>query len=187
MNACKQLPYGYRKALSLDLQTDRKLRIKITASAVLIILFMGLYGNSIQPIQRYFRGNLNQVAYAFLGIILYLILHEVVHGFFMWIFGRHPAQFGLSMPFTSARSQIYFNKSQYMIIALAPIVIWGLVLWGLCASNLKSDWFWTFYIIEIINISGAASDVYVAGKFLQLSPDVLIRDEGTAINVYVKA
>lgn len=186
MKALKQLPNGYRKALQLDLEANKSLRIKISAAAVLICLFMGIYGDSIQPIERYFRGSLNQVAYAFLGIILYMILHEMVHGLFMWIFGRSPARFGLSMPFTCARSEIYFSKLQYIIIALAPVVIWGLVLWALCRYNLKTDWFWTFYFIEMVNLSGAVSDIYVAFKFLDLSRDVLVRDEGPAINVYVK-
>ena len=185
MASIKSLPVGYRRALQLDLQTDKKLRFNIALAASLICLFMGLYGNSISPIVRYFRGSFNQIAYAFLGIILYMILHELIHGFFMWVFGGEPARFGLSMPFTFARSQIYFNKFQYSIIALAPVLIWGLVLLGLCSHYLKTDWFWTFYFVQIVNLSGAASDIYVVFKFWNLPSKALIQDTGTAIAVYI--
>ena len=187
MKPHKDLPLGYRQALQLDLQTNGKLRYGIALGATLICLFMVLLGNYIQPVRRYYRGQPEQAAYIFLGILLYMILHEMVHGIFMWIFSGEPAHFKISMPFACTRSDIYFHKPQYLIIALAPLLIWGIALGFACYFNLQNHWFWTFYIIEIVNMSGAASDLYVVWKFRKLPSEILIHDSGTAITLYVPA
>jgi hypothetical protein len=84
-----------------------------------------------------------------------------------------------------AGSEAYFNKKSYIIIALAPVVIWGAVLGVLCAV-LPQSWFWVVYLIQIGNISGAAGDFYVTFKFLKLPKDILVNDTGVAMTVYTK-
>ena len=84
-----------------------------------------------------------------------------------------------------AGSNCYFNKKHYIIIALAPIVIWGIVLLVL---NLvfKETWFWVIYFIQIFNLSGAAGDLYVTYRFSKLPKDILIKDIGVNMTIYTK-
>ena len=183
---CK-LPENYKESMELNLQKDRSLRCGIAVWAAIIWAIMIYHGNQVQPIRRFWSGEMHQVAYAFLGIILYMILHETVHGIFMFFFGGKRPKYGVEGPFTYASSSIYFRKFQYEIIALAPTLIWGTVLLILCKMNQQTQWFWTFYLLEIVNITGAVSDLYVVIKCLMLPKNVLIQDTGTAIIVYGKS
>ena len=186
MESYKTLPQNYKKRLQLNLETDKHLRRGIAFSGAWIWLIMLYCGNRIQPIRRYFRGDLHQVAYVFLVILLYMILHEMVHGAFMHMIGRERAKLGFHGPFTYASSPVYFLKFQYLVIALAPFLILGTLLAVLSQIYLRTDWFWTFYFVEIVNITGAVSDLYVVLKFLKLPANILVRDMGTSIVVYEK-
>ena len=180
------LPKGYREALCLDLQNDRKLNRHIFCFSLVIIFTMGWYGNTVRPIARYFRGNFDQVAYMFLGTILYMILHEMIHAVFMHLFSGVSAHLKTSGLLALVRSEVYFDRTRYLIIALAPIVIWGIVLGILCSRFQNTKWFWTFYFIEIMNISSAAPDLYMMAKLLKFPADILVQDSGTTLNVYAK-
>ena len=186
MATYKQLPSDYRERMQLNIRTNKNLKYGIPLWAIIIFVIMGYEGNQVQPFSRYLRGNLHQVAYVFLGMILYMILHEMVHGIFMYLFGRKRAHFGVKGPYSYASSEIYFGKLEYQIIALAPSLIWGIVLTILCTSFKHTDWFWTFYIIQIVNITGSVSDLYVVFRFLKLPSNALVHDSGTAIIVYGK-
>ena len=185
MTSYRDLPMGYRPALELNLQTDSRLRHGIAINTALIWLIMCLVGNYVQPVRKYLRGELDQAAYAFIGIILYMILHECIHGIFMWLFSGERAYLGIKPPFTYARSTNYFCKKQYLLIALAPTLLMTTLLAVLCQLSMDTQWFWTFYLVEIVNISGAVSDLYVVFRFWKLPPKVLIHDSGTAITLYV--
>jgi hypothetical protein len=120
-----------------------------------------------------------------LGYIAYIVLHELVHGIFMKHFSGVKPKYGFTLMYAYAGSEAYFNKKSYIIIALAPVVIWGAVLGVLCAV-LPQSWFWVVYLIQIGNISGAAGDFYVTFKFLKLPKDILVNDTGVAMTVYTK-
>ena len=181
------LPAGYREKMSLDLQHDRKLNRHIFCFSALTVIAMGYYGNTVRPIARYFRGDFDQLAYMFLGTLLYIVLHETVHGIFMHLFSGVSAHLKTSGIIPMAQSEVYFDRPRYLIIAMAPILIWGTVLAVLCQHFRGTEWFWTFYFIEIMNISGAAPDLYMAAKFFRLPREMLVRDNGTVLTVYVKA
>ena len=70
-----------------------------------------------------------------------------------------------------------------MTIALAPIVLWGIVL---AALNMlvPVEWFWVVYIIQIGNISGGTGDLYVTWKFSKMPDDILVHDSGIEMEVY---
>src|SRR5699024_9973818 len=113
----------------------------------------------------------------------YLVLHELVHGVLIWFFSGRMAHFGFSGLYAYAGSEAYFKKSSYLIIALAPIVVWGMVLL-LLIFLVPPDWFWVVYLIQAFNVSGAAGDLYVTVLFARLPKHILVQDTGTAMTVY---
>jgi hypothetical protein len=113
------------------------------------------------------------------------VLHELVHGIFMKHYSGVKPKYGFTLLYAYAGSTAYFNKKSYIIIALAPVVIWGIVLGVLCAV-LPVSWFWVFYFIQMGNISGAAGDAYVTYKMLTFPKDILVNDTGVAMTVYTK-
>ena len=82
-----------------------------------------------------------------------------------------------------AGSDDYYDKKSYITIALAPIVIWGVVL-AIINIFVSSEWFWVVYFIQLLNVSGAAGDMYVTVKFAKLPKDILVRDYGVSMTVY---
>ena len=120
------------------------------------------------------------------GLFVYIILHELVHGVFMRLFSKMRVKYGFTSLYAYAGSDAYFDKSSYIIIALAPVVVWGAVLALVCAL-VPPLWFWPLYIIQINNFAGAAGDFYVAVRFARLPREILVRDTGTAMTVFAKS
>ena len=114
-----------------------------------------------------------------------MVLHEIVHGIAMKMCGTKKVRYGFTGLYAYAGSDDYYDKKAYIFIALAPVVFWGVVL---LIINLlvPIGWFWVVYFIQIINLSGAAGDLFVTAKFLRLPNDVLVKDYGVSMTVYSK-
>mgnify|MGYP003822004417 FL=1 len=119
------------------------------------------------------------------AIVIYTVLHEVVHGIFIYLTSGEKPSFGVKLPYAFAASSMYFDKRSYIIIALAPIVLFGILL---CRINIivPAEWFWFVYILQMINLSGSMGDIYVSGVVLRLPPDTLAYDTGTQMRFYSK-
>ena len=52
------------------------------------------------------------------------------------------------------------------------------------AFLVPQDWFWVIWFWQIMNVSGAAGDVYVTVKLLRQPQDILVKDTGVAMTVY---
>lgn len=184
------LPEGYGKILEIDLQKNKKLMLLVNGIALVLMLALVALGAYIVPIDTFFDNEvwympLIKLAVMMGGYVAYIVLHELVHGIFMKHFSGVKPKYGFTLMYAYAGSEAYFNKKSYIIIALAPVVIWGAVLGVLCAV-LPQGWFWVVYFIQIGNLSGAAGDFYVTLKFLKLPKDILVNDTGVAMTVYAK-
>ena len=187
------LPSDFEKILSVDLQKDKKTALLINASAFVIAAIMfvaALPGRAeqlfglIDP-QNDSGSYLLRVAAFIGGLIVYMILHELVHGIAMHICGTKKVKYGFTGIYAFAGSDDYYDRAAYIFIALAPIAVWGIVLAVLCAA-VPAEWFWTVYVIQIANISGAAGDLYVTFRFMKLPDDILVHDSGISMDVYSK-
>ena len=120
-----------------------------------------------------------------IAIAIYMVLHEVVHGIFIYLTSGQKPTFGLKLPYAFAASSMYFDKRSYIVIALAPIILFGILL---CRLNIiaPAEWFWFVYILQMINLSGSMGDVYISGIVLRLPPDTLAYDAGTQMRFYSK-
>ena len=118
-------------------------------------------------------------------IVVYMVLHELVHGVTMKLFGTKKVKYGFTGLYAFAGSDDYYDKKSYIIIALAPVVIWGIVI-AVVNALVSPEWFWVIYFIQISNISGAAGDIYVTAKFSRLPKDILVKDVGVGMTVYSK-
>lgn len=189
MDNTTKLPTGYAQIFHLDMQKDKKLALMINAFALIIAVTMALPACFLVPFDSlfYLSGGTMVFTYRlgalFAGMVLYIVLHELVHGVFMKHFTGVRARYGFTGLYAYARSDAYFGKKHYIIIALAPVVILGAVL---AVLNLvcPMDWFWAIYFLQITNISGAAGDFYVTYKFSQFPSDILVHDTGVAMTVY---
>lgn len=180
------LPGGYREALHIDLQKDRKLALLINGICLGLAVPLFLLGCSVASFYDFlFDGNPFYLMVAVAGSIVYIFLHELVHGIFMRGFSGVRPHYGFTGLYAYAGSNVYFDRTRYIIIAMAPIVVWGIVLAVICAL-VPQRWFWSFYLIQIMNITGAAGDLYVTWRFMKLPRDILIQDTGIAMTVYTR-
>ncbi len=189
--AISVLPEGYEPILQVDLQKDKKLALPINGLAILCGVAMAMSAHFSISIGTLFdmSGGIGLYFLRFgvllIGMVVYMILHEAIHGVAMKLCGTKKVKYGFTGLYAFAGSENYYSKGAYIFIALAPVVLWGAVLAVACAW-VPASWFWVVYSIQIANISGAAGDAYVTVRFARLPRDIWVRDVGTAMTVYGK-
>ena len=183
MNSYIDLPDGYREILHIDLQNDKKLMLIVNALAFVVMILMMVAVAFFVPITQFLNFGMWQVLAFFGGEILYMVLHELVHGIAMRHYSTAKVRYGFTGMYAFAASDAYYCRKHYIIIALAPIVVWGIVL-GILNFIVPISWFYVVYLIQAGNISGAAGDLYVTWRFSKLPEDILIRDTGVAMTVF---
>lgn len=195
-NATLVLPKNYKLAHTVDMQTNKKKSFLVNLIALLIGVALAVPMIFLVPIGNLFdmgdmSGNaifLYVIRFVVLlvGSVVYIILHELTHALFMKIFGAKRIKFGFSGFFAYAGSEHeYFKKWPYIIIALAPVVIFFVIYAIICPFIYTTSWFWVVYFWQIQNISGAAGDIYVSIKFLKAPRDAYIKDGGTYMELFV--
>lgn len=191
MKAVANLPQGYNQIYSVDLQKDKKTALLVNLLAVVIGVLLAVPMHFCVPITTLFsmeKGFINYIIRLVVFIVLmvaYMVLHELVHGIAMKICGTKKVKYGFTGLYAFAGSNDFYNKKAYIFIALAPVVLWGIVI-ALINPFVPYEWFWVVYFLQIINLSGAAGDFFVTVKFSGLPSDILIKDYGVGMAVYSK-
>ena len=192
MKIAGKLPEGYRQIYSIDLQKNTKMMLLVNALAILIAALMAVPMHFVVPISTLFdmTGGIEAYTTRFAVLIgllvLYMVLHELVHGIAMMICGTKKVKYGFTGMYAYACSDDYYTKKPYLFIALAPVVLWGIVL-AVINPLVPSAWFWVIYMIQITNLSGAAGDFLVTVKFIRMPEDILVKDHGVGMVVYSRS
>ena len=183
---CTLLPEGYRQIGGVDLMQDRRAMRIVNLCALIITVILLPLGLLFRPFLL-FSGSILMILFQFFrlcaGIFLYMVLHELVHGVLMRYFSGLRPHYGFNGIYAFAGSESFFDRKSYLIISLAPVVLLGAVLMLLCfwAPN---SLFWLFYLIQVLNLSGAAGDFYVSLLLRKQPSDLLIQDSGVAMKFY---
>lgn len=179
------LPEGYWEIWQIDLRKNRKTMQEVSIVALLIAVAFFLLGVTIEPIHLVFDSLLSllRILGMLLAFVVYALGHELVHGFFIRIFSGKGARYGFAGHYAYAGSEAYFTRKQYLVIAFAPVVFFGL-LFLLLQIFLPNNWFWVVYLLQIFNLSGAAGDFYVSYHALKMPADLLVQDAGTSMRMY---
>lgn len=188
MKSYPTLPQGYLPYASIDLLHNKKQFWIVNglsiALCVLMLIPPFLWGYSLLD----FDGDSSLSAFflrtgvALVGLLAYIALHELTHGIVMMACGAH-VHYGYKVAYAYAGSYAYFTRSAYIVIALAPVVVWGIVFAVLTAC-LPRDWFWVVWLWQLMNVSGAAGDFYCSLRILRAPRDTLVQDTGTAMTFY---
>ena len=189
MKAVSQLPDSFREIYAVDLQKDKKLSLLVNGLAILIGVLLVVPMQFVVPIGTLFDMSQGLGAYSLrfgvllVAIIAYMVLHELVHGIAMKLCGTKRVKYGFTGLYAFAGSEDYYDKASYIFIALAPVVLWGVVLL-IVQCFVPTSWFWVVYMNQIINLSGAAGDFFVTVRFSRLPKDILVQDYGVSMCVY---
>lgn len=181
----KTLPKNYRYAGTLDFTRNRKqimAVLKLALALTLIPLAVGLILALPRPSLQGFLESWYLWPATAAMLIAYIPLHELTHGAVMFALSGVKPRFGLKLPYAYCGSTAWFDKRSHVITALAPLIIWGIILQILILA-LPETWFWPLWIVQISNLSGSAGDIYCAWKLIRMDGDLLIQDTGTHMRV----
>jgi hypothetical protein len=194
MRPIKQLPAHYYEHATLDLAQNRWAAVILNLLGIPLLLGWGwLFVRLAQLLSPAFRtmlatgdftlsiANLLLWLGAILGVI---ILHELVHGFFLWLITQERPVFGYSWYYAYAGApDWYLPRAPYIIVALAPLVAISLV--GVALLPFVPGTAVIVLLLALItNAAGAVGDIFVTIWVLWQPTDVLIRDTGPAFTLY---
>lgn len=189
MKSYAALPQGYchTPAAAIDLVHNKKQFWIVNGLSVVLCVIMwvlpALWGRSLRDIvgEDPLSALLLRLG-ALAGIFAYIALHELTHGIVMMACGAR-VHYGYKVAYAYAGSYAYFTRSAYIVIALAPVVLWGIVFAVLTAC-LPREWFWAVWLWQLMNVSGAAGDFYCTCRILRTPRETLVQDTGTAMTFY---
>ncbi|MCR4950238.1 MAG: DUF3267 domain-containing protein [Solobacterium sp.] len=191
MNCIQKLPEGYEVIRSVDLQKDKKAMLTVNGIALVLTLVLFVIMNSIYSLPKWIVSSLEDGTFFFqlialaIAAIAYVILHEITHGITMKSFGGKEVRYGFTGMYAYAGSQNdWFSRNAYICIALAPLVVWGIIFFVL--PFLFPKYTWIFWFLQIFNVSGAAGDMYVTWLSTKMPASVYVRDTGVDMAFFDK-
>ncbi len=191
MNTSTQtLPAGYIQSAEINLKKDKRLAILLNIGAlfVFILMFYLLTGFTalVRPEVKNFSENITIVKMlGALGLtVVVLIIHEIIHGLFFWIFSHGRPVFALRPLYAYAGAPTwFFPKRPYAITALGPLVVIGAV--GLLLLLLAPmSWILMTMFLVALNTGGAVGDLFVFTRLLKCSPTSFANDTGEVVTFF---
>ena len=116
------------------------------------------------------------------------VLHELIHGAVMSKYGGKP-RYGAGiahyiLPYFYATTKTIFTRNQFIVIAIAPLVVISLVSIGIMAA-FPSIAHWML-IPFVLNGSGAVGDMWVVRNVLRCPKHVFLEDQKSGLIIYGK-
>ncbi|MAT44008.1 MAG: hypothetical protein CL609_16870 [Anaerolineaceae bacterium] len=196
MQPTKNLPDTYVLDSTFDLKTNRKLLIGLNVIGLgLMVLFTWLFWQMVvwqrPEMNGSFSFSIKSIGSLLWGVVgfifsmfLVLVLHEIVHGFFFWVFTKNRPLFGFKGAYAyAAAPDWYFPHGKYLVIGLAPLVVISLA--GILLMPVfPLQWMWMLLVALVLNASGAVGDLAVCAWLLLKRNPLLIRDFGDVIHIY---
>jgi len=195
VQATQTLPTGYTEAGRISLKDNRRLLILLNVlgipwfvtCAVFFIFMASLLGVANRGGDITLSGTMLLLALVILVVafIAVLVLHEMVHGLFFWLFTRSRPRFGFKGVYAYAAAPgWYIPRPQFLIVGLAPLVLISLA--GLLILPFVTLPVSLVLLVAIIsNATGAIGDLYMVARLLFVPRGVLTEDQGEGIRWFV--
>jgi hypothetical protein len=193
--ATPSLPDHYQLAAEIDLAKNKKLALLLNGLGFLaffaICWLLAVFVASVRPgisltqfSIRISLATLWQVVLLFILILVNLVIHELIHGFFFWLFTRTRPVFALRLEYAyAAAPDWYLPRGPYSVVGLAPLLIIGaLGLILLCVIPI--NWLFIAVLLIAFNTSGSVGDLVVVARLLRSSSACLINDHGDGVYFY---
>jgi len=172
-------------------EITKEIAISITALLVVALfvfgfLFTALYAlfTGKTSISGDFSMEVGLIA-AFIFIFT-MIFHELIHGFFIAIYGGTP-RYGMGiahriLPYFYATTDMRFRRNQFIIISLSPLFVITLAsIILMVAFPVFAQW---MLIPLIINSAGAVGDLWMSLISLRYPKNVLVEDNIIGLTFY---
>ncbi|HEY9205753.1 MAG TPA: DUF3267 domain-containing protein [Candidatus Methanoperedens sp.] len=123
-----------------------------------------------------------------LGILLFigtLILHELIHGIFVSMYGGKPLYGAIIfsiIPYLYTTTKSIFPRNQFIIIYFAPLVVISII--GVAAmAAFPSIAHWILLSL-VVNASGSVGDLWMIRTLLRYPGHILVEDQKTGSIIY---
>ena len=195
MGATKYLPANYRHKKTLNLSRTRAVLWMNLAAIPLLVFFGWLFSylisifNSFSPFKNGIFGffgtfSILELLFCILIIILMLILHELIHGMFFWLFTHDKPRFALKTGYAfAAAPEWYLTKKQYIIVGLSPFLIISITS-ILLTCYVNACLIPYLLLIATFNAAGSLGDFIVVGWIISQPYMILVKDEGDIFSTY---
>jgi hypothetical protein len=193
LHTTKTLPPDFEPLYTLDLTND--LRVGIFLNLAVLFMFF-VFGYFFLWLVRTLRPEswsfdlilLSEIGFLDLAIVfaLMIILHEGIHGIFLWVFTREPPRFGLKLLYAyAAAPDWYIRRNSFIWVGLSPMIL--ISIFGLIAILLVPvSWMIALILLLTVNAAGSMGDVFIVIKILTQEGDVLIQDIGDSFTIFGK-
>lgn len=185
------LPLNYELKKKID-ANDKKTGLLLTVITLVITVILVIAGTFIyQSITKksFNIGSLGilRLLIFFVGYIVLIILHELIHGLFYKIFTKQKLSFGLTIFVAYCGvPNLYVYKKPMIITALATCVIISttLLIPMILVNNINN--FWILLLMFSCHFGGCCGDIYsvLLLKLKFKGNTVLINDTGPVQTIY---
>ena len=178
---------GYKEVEKIDLVNNKKEAMLVNIlGIVIVVVMMAFIPLMIKAgFVRSYRDNLLLSLIVFsVSLILYIPLHEIVHGAVLKCYTDEKLSFGWKFVYAYCGSkEAVVKRGEYYFVALAPLMVFSFVFIILMALNPSLSFVW--YLMEIMNVSGSIGDIYVSVKLCKKrEKNILITDSGTDMSFW---
>ena len=179
---------GYKECTKIDLVKNKKEALLVNIYGIIIMVVMAVF-IPLLIMGGIIEFNLETTFPLFfivllLSLILYIPLHEIVHGIVLKNYTDEKLSFGWKLVYAYCGSkEAVVDRKEYYAVALAPVLVFSVVFISLMFLNPSLSLVW--YVMEIMNVSGSVGDIYVSIKLRkEKSRDILITDSGTDMSFW---
>ena len=179
---------GYKECTKIDLVKNKKEALLVNIYGIIIMVVMAVF-IPLLIMGGIIEFNLETTFPLFfivllISLILYIPLHEIVHGIVLKRYTDEKLSFGWKLVYAYCGSkEAVVDRKEYYAVALAPLLVFSVVFISLMVLNPSLSLVW--YVMEIMNVSGSVGDIYVSIKLRkEKSRDILITDSGTDMSFW---
>jgi hypothetical protein len=184
-NYYHELPEGYKAIKSIDAK-DKKTIIWFNLVAIIMMVIAALPFLVLKPVDMSNRDMyIPFVLIVSIGMIAYIILHELTHGLIYKIYTKQKLTFGLTLfvAFCGVPN-IYVSKKVSLVSVLAPFVLYSVILIPTLILMPANYLYLAFIIIFAVHFGGCVGDLYVTNVLLKLKGKILMNDTGPKQTFY---
>lgn len=131
-------------------------------------------------------GGWTTAAVTAIACLLYTAVHELTHSAVLWAVSGVRPSVALRFPYLVTGNRAYLGRRAFVVVALAPAVLWGAVLIVLLLT-VAPQFLLTVYVVAALNFASSAGDYYQTCAVARLPRSALIQDDGTTTRVYLPA
>ena len=192
MKATQKLPKTYRPGEEFNLQNLKTVLGLNAAGLVGLVVFGWLFLQFAFRVRpeivtaglRSILGSMSILSFA-VTLVVTMVVHELVHGFFFWLYTRDRPKFGFNLLYAYAAAPgWYFPRNQFIWVGLAPLVVLSLV--GLLLlPAVPFSWVPLLVLGLILNAAGAVGDLWVVAWLAGRPRESFLQDRGPTMQIFL--